>query len=239
MPHKNRIVKPGRKDRTVVTESGECLTPPMDWALLAPGDAALTKNVKAKGPTWLVQVKVGRRLMSKGIWAERKHIEGAREELELQRATPQYQRKRAQDLARKEKKHREYVEQFNREVVAFLNFHPRYTKVAEELARSVTDLATPVGSGTVARTERIPLADRARSAVVAWMRHQTTGYDRMTIARVKGRRREVRRQLAGSSLALLQQYQAGDDIPENCPLQKALIAENGKGLRAAECLPVK
>lgn len=222
MPHKNRIVKPGRKDRTVMTESGECLTPPTGWVLLAPGDAALTKNVKAKGPTWLVRVKVGRRLMSRGIWADSKHIESAREELELKRATPQYQRKRAQDLVRKEKKHREYVEQFYREVINFLNFHPRYEEVAGELARSVTDLATPVGSGTVARTEQISLADRVRSAVVAWMRHQTTGYDRMTITRVKGRRREVRRQLAGSSLALLQQYQVGDDIAENCPLQKAL-----------------
>jgi hypothetical protein len=222
MPHKDRIVKPGRKERTVLTESGELLSPPQDWALLAPGDAALTKSVKAKGPTWLVRVKVGRRLMSKGIWAKEEHIRTAKKELELKRATPEYKKKRAQDLARKEKKHLVYVDDFFKEVVAFLDFHPRYKVLAEQLARSVTHLATPVGSGTVARTERIPLAERAGSAVIAWLRHQTTGYDRMTIARIKGRRRQVRRELAEYSQELLQRYREGRDVDPSCPLQKAL-----------------
>jgi hypothetical protein len=35
--------------------------------------------------------------------------------------------------------------------------------------------------------------------VIAWMRHQTTGYDGMVIPRVKGKRREVRRLLARRS----------------------------------------
>eukprot|EP01035_Chromulina_nebulosa_P056444 gene56444-77358_t len=56
--------------------------------------------------------------------------------------------------------------------------------------------ATPVGSGTVARTKRIPIEQRAEAATIAWMRHQTTGYDSMTIPREKGLRREVRRMLA-------------------------------------------
>jgi hypothetical protein len=54
------------------------------------------------------------------------------------------------------------------------------------LAQAVTDHATPVGSGTVARTKRIPVEQRAEAAVIAWMRHQTTGYDGMVIPRVKG-----------------------------------------------------
>jgi len=225
MPHKNRIVKPGRKERTVLTDSGEVLSPPQDWSLLAPGDAALTKSVKAKGATWLVQVKVGRRLMSKGIWAKEEHICSARKELELKRTSPEYQKKRTQDLARKEKKHLEYVDVFYLEVLTFLNFHTRYKVLAAQLARSVTELATPVGSGTVARTKRIPIEDRAGSAVVAWMRHQTTNYDRIAIARVKGRRREVRRQFAAESLALLQSYRDGLEVPVNCPLQRALKAQ--------------
>jgi len=49
---------------------------------------------------------------------------------------------------------------------------------------AVSQHATPVGSGTVARTERIPIQQRAESAVIAWMRHQTTAYDNMKIARV-------------------------------------------------------
>lgn len=58
--------------------------------------------------------------------------------------------------------------------------------------------AVPVGSGTVARTQLIPLEQRAEAAVIAWMRHQTTAYDRMSIARIKGERREVRRPAGGT-----------------------------------------
>ena len=193
MPHQNRIVSPGRTERSVLTEAGDLLVVPEDWELLPSGDGPLTKIVKAKGPTWLVRVKFRKRFISKGIWAKSEHILVAKSELEAKRSAPGYAKKRGQAMARKEKKHQEYVQDFYIEVIDFLDFHSRYTTLAEQLARSVTELATPVGSGTVARTERIPLEDRARSAVIAWMRHQTTGYDRMTIARVKGRRREVRR----------------------------------------------
>jgi hypothetical protein len=94
--------------------------------------------------------------------------------------------------------------------------------LAERLARAVTAHATPVGSGTVARTERIPLADRAEAAVIAWMRHQTTGYDSLVIPRVKGQRREVRRLLARRSHELLEQYRRGATTSAGCPLLKAL-----------------
>jgi hypothetical protein len=45
----------------------------------------------------------------------------------------------------------------------------------------VTTHAAPVGSGTVARTERIPIERRAEAAVIAWMRHQTTAYDNLAL----------------------------------------------------------
>jgi len=86
----------------------------------------------------------------------------------------------------------------------------------------VTAHATPVGSGTVARTSRIPVARRAEAAVIAWMRHQTTAYDVMSIARIKGKRREIRGQLAAQSVSLMQAYRQGWDIAESCPLKKAL-----------------
>ena len=38
----------------------------------------------------------------------------------------------------------------------YLSFDPRYADLAERLAEAVTGHATPVGSGTVARTGRIP-----------------------------------------------------------------------------------
>ena len=59
-------------------------------------------------------------------------------------------------------------------VRSFLAFHGNYADLAEQMARAVTDHATPVGSGTVARTKRIPVEQRAEAAVIAWMRHKTT-----------------------------------------------------------------
>ena len=47
---------------------------------------------------------------------------------------------------------------------------------------------------------------RAEHAVIAWMRHQTTKYDDMSIARVKGARREVRADLAKVSRGLLEAH---------------------------------
>jgi hypothetical protein len=222
MPTENRILKPGRKTNTLVTANGEELVPPAEWQLLPPGDGPLTRLVKAKGPTWQVQVKVGRRIMSRGVWANGASIAAAVEELKGKRTAPGYDLRRAREQTAKARKHQEYVAEFHGEVVKFLDFHPRFAGLAEKLANRVTDLATPVGSGTVARTERIPVADRAGAAVIAWMRHQVTNYDRMTIARVKGRRREVRRELAAQSVLLLTPYRRGDDPPAVCPLGQAL-----------------
>jgi hypothetical protein len=63
---------------------------------------------------------------------------------------------------------------------------------------------------------------RAEAAVIAWLRHQTTGYDSMPIPRIKGKRREVRRMLAQRSKELLGRYRRGEPVVEECPLRKAL-----------------
>jgi hypothetical protein len=110
-------------------------------------------------------------------------------------------------------------------VVTFLAFHPGHADLADRLARAVTDHATPVGSGTVARTKRIPVEQRAEVAVIAWMRHRTTGYDGMAIPRIKGERREVRRMLSRRSQDLLQRYRQGDSVGDDCPLKKALVVD--------------
>jgi hypothetical protein len=88
-------------------------------------------------------------------------------------------------------------------VLAFLRFAPPWHALARSVAQLVAAHATPVGSGTVARTERIPIEQRAEAAVIAWMRHQTTAYDDMRIARVAGARRDVRRELAQLSRAVI------------------------------------
>jgi hypothetical protein len=90
---------------------------------------------------------------------------------------------------------------------------------------STSGLPVRSAIGTVARTKRIPVEERAEAAVIAWMRHQTTGYDGMLIPRIKGKRREVRRMLARRSHELLEQYRRGVAVSEGCPLRKALVVE--------------
>ncbi len=227
MAHIHHTVRPGRRDGTVLSESGKMLTTPDNWAFLAAGDAAITRSVKAKGPTWVVQVKMGRRLIAKGIWADKADILAAQEEVTAMRATPAYARKRANDLARRQAKHKAYEKEFFNEVLSFLAFHEKYRPEAQLLAEKVTNHATPVGSGTVARTTRIPVAKRAEAAVIAWMRHTTTAYDSMRIARVRGTRREIRRQLAKKSVELLHAYRHGLKTSGNCPLRRALMCISG------------
>ena len=43
----------------------------------------------------------------------------------------------------------------------------------------------------------IPIEQRAEAAVIAWLRHQTTAYDHMTIERVKGAEWHVARNVPG------------------------------------------
>ncbi len=217
------IVAPGKSARSVIDAAGKTLVVPDSWELLPPGDAGLTRRVKAAGPTWTVQVKKGRKTFSQGVWAPASTIATKRSELDAERATESYAKKRASDSVRREKKQAEYVGAFEESVLQFLAFDHRYEETAKRLAKLVTEHATPVGSGTVARTERIPIERRAESAVIAWMRHQTTAYDNMKIARVKGERREVRRMLAEISRELLNAYRRGLAVNKaSCPLQLAL-----------------
>jgi hypothetical protein len=159
--------------------------------------------VKQLGPSWAVIEKRGRKAFSKGLWAPRENIEAARTAIEAERAQPAYAKKLAAAAARRDRDQAAYVVSFEVEVLGFLRFAPRFEALARKVARQVTEHATPVGSGTVARTERIPIERRAESAVIAWLRHRTTAYDSMKIERVKGRRREVRRELATVSRAVL------------------------------------
>ena len=213
---------PGPTPNSVRTADGTVLTIPVGWVLLPPGDAALTRRVKAAGDHWVFAERKGRKVFSKGIWAAAATIERIRAELEATRLTESFTKKKAADARRRDKAQSEYVEDFQGAVVAFLAFHPTHANLANRLAQVVTAHATPVGSGTVARTKRIPIDERAEVAVIAWLRHQTTGYDSMVIPKVKGKRHEIRRTLARRSHELLSRYRKGDSILNECPLQKAL-----------------
>ena len=214
---------PGPTPDTVSAADGQILSVPIGWALLPPGDAGLTRRVKAAGDHWVVQEKVGRRLFSRGVWAASATIDRIRAELNAERSTEGYAKRQEAASRRREAAQAEYVEDFHGAVVTFLAFHPGHADLADRLAHAVTEHATPVGSGTVARTKRIPVEQRAEAAVIAWMRHRTTGYDGMVIPRVKGKRREVRRILARRSQELLQRYRRGEPVEGDCPLRALAV----------------
>ena len=223
-PAGSLTLAPTTDPRVFVAPDGTRLSPPSTWACLPPGDAGLTRRVKAAGPSWAVIEKRGRKAFSKGLWAPQANIDGARAALEAERATEGYATRRRADVARRERTHAAYVATFEQEVHGFLGFAPTWEAAAMVLAKLVTDHATPVGSGTVARTQRISVAERAEAAVIAWMRHQTTAYDQMEIARVAGKRREVRRELAQLARAVLDLHRRDQPhAPRACPLCVALV----------------
>jgi hypothetical protein len=201
---KPQTFAPGPDERSVRDGSGKVMAVPAGWVLVPPGDAGLTRRVKAAGPSWTVAEKVGRRTFSRGVWALGTTIAAIRDDLRSERATPEYAKKQATATKRREREQAEYVDEFRGAVLAFLAFPPRHVALADRLARAVAER-------------------RAEAAVIAWMRHHTTAYDNMQIARIKGERRAVRRQLAERSRSLLDGYRAGRDVnPSTCPLQRAL-----------------
>ena len=243
MTETTRDVRPHPHPRKVISREGQALPVPDRWRLLEPGDATLTRRVKAAGPCWTVKEKRGRRIVSLGVWADAETIETQRLKLLVERQDPAYQKRLQAGRERRAKQEAAYADAFREEILAYLNFHSRYHGLAEEMARRVARHATSVGSGTVARTKRIPVEKRAEAATLAWMRHQTTDYDRTPIARVKGERREVRRHLAAKSKALLERYRRGHSADaRTCPLQAALAGSragqdgSGRGQAPSERL---
>ncbi len=217
-------LRPTADPNVFVSADGARHRPPLGWVRLPPGDAGLTRRVKAAGPSWtVVEWKKGKKF-SLGVWAPATNIEAARTALESERSTEAYAKRKVADRARRDRAQAEYVASFEDEVFAFLRFSKEWSELGRALARLVAAHATPVGSGTVARTKRISVSERAESAVIAWMRHQTTDYDRMQIARIKGERRAVRRELAQISRALIDMHRR--DVPHGidaCSLCAAIV----------------
>jgi len=221
-PFETLEVLVSRKAGHVITSDGTERAIPKGWALLEPGDPALSRRIKKDGPSWTVKEKKGRKIFSRGIWAPAARIEALRAELARERQDPSYQKKLEAGRLRREKEQASYAADFEAAILDFLSFHPSHAAVASALARAIAAHAVPVGSGTVARTKQIPIEQRAEAATIAWMRHRTTAYEHMAIPRVKGKRREVRRMLAEHSRKLLDHYRKGTPRPETCPLAMGL-----------------
>ena len=223
MPVESLEVRPTNDSLKVLHPDGRTLSVPAGWELLLPGDAALSRRIKKDGPSWTMIEMKGRKRFSRGIWAPADRIAALREELADERENPAYQKKLDAGRARRAKEQVAYSREFEAMVLAYLDFDPAYRDLAETMAKAITDHAVPVGSGTVARTQRISVEQRAEAATIAWMRHQTTAYDNMMITREKGKRREVRRMLAKRSKKLLENYRVpGALLKDSCPLRMAL-----------------
>jgi len=137
------IFSPGPTPNTVRAADGSILPAPEGWILLPPGDAALTRRLKAAGDHWVVLEKKGRKGFSKGVWAPAATIDRIRGELEAERSTESFAKRKEADARRRDQAQAEYVEDFFGAVVAFLAFHPNYAELADRLARAVIDHATP------------------------------------------------------------------------------------------------
>jgi hypothetical protein len=94
---------PGPTPNTVQSTDGKILTVPDGWALLPPGDAALTRRVKAAGDHWVVAEKKGRKVFSRGIWASAVAIERIRAELEAERSTDGHAKRKEAGASRRKK----------------------------------------------------------------------------------------------------------------------------------------
>src|SRR6188474_1300512 len=145
----NLTLAPTSDPKVFLAPDGTRRAAPQGWACLPPGDAGLTRRVKAAGPSWSIIERRGRKAFSKGLWAPRENIESAKKALEIERSQPAYAEKLNKARALRDQHQAAYVVSFEVEVLSFLRFAPRYEALARAVARRVTEHATPVGSGTV------------------------------------------------------------------------------------------
>lgn len=234
-------VRPCPKPGHVLSPEGKVMAVPEGWVLLEPGDAMLTRRAKATLPCWSMKRWRKGRFESLGLWADAGSLDRLRSEVRAARQDDAYQERLLASRRRRERTQQRYAQDFESAVRDFLGFASEHADLADRLSRAISEHAVPVGSGTVARTRRISIEKRAEAATLAWLRHHTTDYDHMHVPHVKGRRREIRQQLARSSRQLLQHYRKGEPAGVGgCPLAKALdnwdrIKETGpQGTGSAE-----
>lgn len=223
MPTKTRNFLITKEDPRLKDTSGNIFSVPAGWDNLPAGDASITRKLKSLGPSWTVQEKKGRKTFSHGVWAASENVATAKLLVDAQRSDPKHQKKLAQAKVRRKEKEEVFGEDFQQAIIQFLNFDLKYQTLVKQLSLRIKQHAVPVGSGTVARSSSVSLEDKAAMAVMAWMRHQTSNYDSIAVPRIKGARRELRRQIAHQSERILGAYRRGDRIDtKTCALYKAL-----------------
>jgi Uncharacterized conserved protein (DUF2293) len=158
---------------------------PAGWEFLPPGDAFVTRTVKAAGTYWVAwqprsRHRAHRRLL--GLWAPVATIAAARERAAETEATRAVRRQ----ASRKQRGRTEerYRAELAAAVLDYLRFAPAYAELAEQVAREAAEQAAVVGSGRVGRTSTRPIEERAELAARAHIRHRYTDYHRRLEAAV-------------------------------------------------------
>ena len=145
----------------MVLRDGKLYAVPAGWIFVKRGDPALTRRIKKQSEYWQLVYQHRNRLETAGLYAPENQVEKIRAVLEQERKDPALEKKRTAARCRRAIQQKQYEETFYQAVLSYLNFHPVWEKMARVLAYAVTIHAVPVGSGTVARTGRIPLEERA------------------------------------------------------------------------------
>jgi len=148
---------------------------PEGCGFLPPGDAFVTRQVKAAGPHWVLCKRRKGYTAVLGVLAPKEAIARA----ETVAAETSTERTAERKRARKARERREqvYREEFHRAAVRFLDFVPEHQALAEEIPRGAAGMATQVGSGRVGRTRLLGLEERVERAVRAFIRHHRTSYE--------------------------------------------------------------
>ena len=151
---------------------------PEDWEFLAPGDAFVTRRVKAAGVFWVAWRPRGRNRRHRrrlGLWAPRDAIDAA--EAEATATADQRSKRREQSARSRDKQESTYRVEFAEAIRRFLAFAPEHADLVEGIATEAANRAGVVGSGRVGRTKLLSLDERAELAARALIRHSHTSYD--------------------------------------------------------------
>ncbi len=147
---------------------------PEGWVLVPSGDPFLTREVK-KGPHWILLKRRKRYTAALGVFCPMVRLglaERRREETAESRA-----RQRRLGSTSRERAEERYRDEMEQTVLHFLAFRPEHTELAREIARGAVTQATPVGSGRVGRTRKLPVAQRAELAARAYVRRRRTDFE--------------------------------------------------------------
>jgi hypothetical protein len=92
--------------------------------------------VKAAGDHRIVQEKRSRKTFSRGVRTPAATVERIRADLEAERSTKSFAKKKEADARRREHTRAGYIEDFYGAVLAFLAFHEIHADLAARLART-------------------------------------------------------------------------------------------------------